>query len=222
VNYLPRNPTPVCSAAIQTAWADMDAGERTIDPCAVVLYLYYGDNFRIECPTGSGNEMNLFEVAREIATRLMTRIFLRDESRVDGQCMEARRNSRRIPIEGLRAVLRILPRDNGAGLGATTRRGGWPRRDVNRDFRSARCDSASRGRQSRRICDETAGEAGASRSTNLGAMNSSDVRFELCNHAIRNSFDATAFVRVSDSARSCQGAYHRFVEPSDAEEAQRK
>jgi hypothetical protein len=41
-------------------------------------YLYYGDNFRIECPTGSGNAMNLFEVAREIANRL-TRIFLRDE-----------------------------------------------------------------------------------------------------------------------------------------------
>ena len=40
-------------------------------------YLYYGDNFRIECPTGSGNSMNLFEVAREIANRL-TRIFLRD------------------------------------------------------------------------------------------------------------------------------------------------
>jgi hypothetical protein len=42
-------------------------------------YLYYGDNFRIDCPTGSGNSMNLFEVAREIANRL-TRIFLRDEN----------------------------------------------------------------------------------------------------------------------------------------------
>jgi hypothetical protein len=43
------------------------------------FYLFYGDNFKIECPTGSGNLMNLFEVAREIADRL-TRIFLRDES----------------------------------------------------------------------------------------------------------------------------------------------
>ena len=43
------------------------------------FYLYYGDNFKIECPTGSGNLMNLFEVAREISDRL-TRIFLRDES----------------------------------------------------------------------------------------------------------------------------------------------
>jgi hypothetical protein len=42
------------------------------------FYLYYGDNFTIECPTGSGRMMNLFEVAREISDRL-TRIFLRDE-----------------------------------------------------------------------------------------------------------------------------------------------
>jgi len=42
-------------------------------------YLYHGDNFKIECPTGSGRWMNLFEVAREIAERL-TRIFLRDEA----------------------------------------------------------------------------------------------------------------------------------------------
>jgi mannosylglycerate hydrolase MGH1-like protein len=43
------------------------------------FYLYYGDSFKVECPTGSGNLMNLFEVAREIANRL-TRIFLPDES----------------------------------------------------------------------------------------------------------------------------------------------
>ncbi|HZY60150.1 MAG TPA: hypothetical protein VFE56_10330, partial [Candidatus Binataceae bacterium] len=42
-------------------------------------FSYYGDNFKIECPTGSGNLMNLFEVAREITNRL-TRIFLRDET----------------------------------------------------------------------------------------------------------------------------------------------
>jgi Glycosyl hydrolase family 63 C-terminal domain len=42
-------------------------------------FAYYGDNFKIECPTGSGNLMNLFEVAQEITNRL-TRIFLRDES----------------------------------------------------------------------------------------------------------------------------------------------
>ncbi len=41
-------------------------------------YLYYGDGFKIECPTGSGRMMNLFEVGKEIADRL-TKIFLRDE-----------------------------------------------------------------------------------------------------------------------------------------------
>ncbi len=41
-------------------------------------YLYYGDNFKIECPTGSGNMMNLFGVSQEISNRL-TRIFRRDE-----------------------------------------------------------------------------------------------------------------------------------------------
>ena len=43
------------------------------------FFLYYGDNFKIESPTGSGRMMNLFEVAREIADRL-ARIFLRDGS----------------------------------------------------------------------------------------------------------------------------------------------
>ncbi len=42
-------------------------------------YLYYGDNFKIECPTGSGQMMNLFEVSRELAKRLSS-IFLRGTS----------------------------------------------------------------------------------------------------------------------------------------------
>jgi hypothetical protein len=41
------------------------------------LYAFYGDDFKVECPTGSGNEMNLFEVAREIGNRLIS-IFTRD------------------------------------------------------------------------------------------------------------------------------------------------
>ncbi|MHC1713372.1 MAG: glucosidase [Solidesulfovibrio sp.] len=40
-------------------------------------YRYYGEAFTIECPTGSGVMMNLYEVSREISSRL-TRIFLRD------------------------------------------------------------------------------------------------------------------------------------------------
>jgi hypothetical protein len=43
------------------------------------LYSFYGDDFTVECPTGSGNRMTLFEVAREI-TRRLANIFLRDES----------------------------------------------------------------------------------------------------------------------------------------------
>ena len=43
------------------------------------FYSYCVDNFKIECPTGSGNLMNLFEVAHEISNRL-ERIFLRDKS----------------------------------------------------------------------------------------------------------------------------------------------
>jgi hypothetical protein len=42
------------------------------------FYLYYGDNFKIECPTGSGNLMNLFEVSKELTNRL-TRIFTLDK-----------------------------------------------------------------------------------------------------------------------------------------------
>ena len=42
-------------------------------------YMYYGDNFKVECPTGSGQMMNLFEVSKEIESRL-SKIFLRDQS----------------------------------------------------------------------------------------------------------------------------------------------
>jgi hypothetical protein len=42
-------------------------------------YSYYGDEFRVECPTGSGRLMNLYEVAKEISDRIAG-IFLRDAS----------------------------------------------------------------------------------------------------------------------------------------------
>jgi hypothetical protein len=41
------------------------------------FYRYYGDDFQVECPTGSGTLMNLSQVADEIASRL-GRIFLPD------------------------------------------------------------------------------------------------------------------------------------------------
>ena len=85
-------------------------------------YLYYGNNFKIECPTGSGNLMNLFEVARELANRL-TRIFMRDQSG-------------RRPVYGGTEKFQTDPHwkdyilfheyfhgDNGAGLGASHQTG---------------------------------------------------------------------------------------------------
>jgi hypothetical protein len=86
------------------------------------FYLYYGDHFKIECPTGSGNKMNLFEVSQEIAHRL-TRIFLRDASG-------------RRPVHGAIEKFQTDPHwrdhllfyeyfhgDNGAGLGASHQTG---------------------------------------------------------------------------------------------------
>jgi hypothetical protein len=86
------------------------------------FYLYYGDNFKIECPTGSGKLMNLFEVSKEITDRL-TRIFLRDE------------HGRR-PVYGGTEKFQSDPTwrdhilfyeyfhgDNGAGLGASHQTG---------------------------------------------------------------------------------------------------
>jgi len=86
------------------------------------FYLYYGDNFKIECPTGSGKLMNLFEVSKEISDRL-TRIFLPDE--------HARR-----PVNGGTEKFQSDPfwrdnilfyeyfhGDNGAGLGASHQTG---------------------------------------------------------------------------------------------------
>ncbi|MDT8069112.1 MAG: glucosidase [Terriglobia bacterium] len=43
------------------------------------LYQFYGDDFKVECPTGSGTQMTLFEVAQEISRRL-SGIFLRDQN----------------------------------------------------------------------------------------------------------------------------------------------
>jgi hypothetical protein len=42
--------------------------------------LYYGDNLKVECPTGSGQRHNLGEVAADLAARLAN-IFLRDSTR---------------------------------------------------------------------------------------------------------------------------------------------
>ena len=38
---------------------------------------YYGEDFKVECPTGSGTMLSLWEVAAELSRRLC-RIFLQD------------------------------------------------------------------------------------------------------------------------------------------------
>ena len=43
------------------------------------LYAYYGDSFKIECPTGSGGQKTLYQAAETIADRLIS-IFLRDKA----------------------------------------------------------------------------------------------------------------------------------------------
>jgi len=86
------------------------------------FYLFYGDNFKVECPTGSGKQMNLFEVAHEIVNRL-ERIFLRGA------------NGRR-PVYGGFEKFQTDPHwrdlisfheyfhgDNGAGIGASHQTG---------------------------------------------------------------------------------------------------
>ena len=41
-------------------------------------YSFYGDRFKIECPTGSGNEMNLLQVAKFLCSRI-SKLFLRND-----------------------------------------------------------------------------------------------------------------------------------------------
>jgi hypothetical protein len=86
------------------------------------LYSYYGNDFKIECPTGSGRFMTLWEVANDIARRL-SNIFLRDK------------NGRR-PVYGNTSTFQNDPHwrdlilfyeyfhgDNGAGIGASHQTG---------------------------------------------------------------------------------------------------
>ena len=42
------------------------------------LHYYFGDDFKVELPSGSGNTLTLWEVAAELSRRL-TKIFLRDD-----------------------------------------------------------------------------------------------------------------------------------------------
>ncbi|MGH8648477.1 MAG: MGH1-like glycoside hydrolase domain-containing protein, partial [Burkholderiales bacterium] len=86
------------------------------------FYGYYGDNFKIECPTGSGKMMNLFEVAKEIVDRL-ARIFLRDERGRRAVYGGAEKFQTDPQWCDLILFYEYFHGDNGAGLGASHQTG---------------------------------------------------------------------------------------------------
>jgi hypothetical protein len=85
-------------------------------------YLYYGDNFKIECPTGSGRMMNLFDVSKEIADRL-TRIFLRDERGLRPVYGGTEKFQSDSHWRDYLLFYEYFHGDNGAGLGASHQTG---------------------------------------------------------------------------------------------------
>ena len=86
------------------------------------FYLFYGDGFRVECPTGSGRQMNLFEVAREIAERLV-RIFLRGPDGRRPVYGGTRKFQEDPHWRDLLLFYEYFHGDNGAGLGASHQTG---------------------------------------------------------------------------------------------------
>ena len=73
------------------------------------LYQFYGDDFKVECPTRSGNYMTLFEVAKEILAQTLEHLPARCKRAAAGL-----RRRKEIPgrsaLAGLHPVLRVLPR----------------------------------------------------------------------------------------------------------------
>jgi hypothetical protein len=85
-------------------------------------YLYYGEGFKIECPTGSGRMMNLFEVSRELLTRL-SRIFLRDEQGRRAVYGGAEKFQTDPHWRDFILFYEYFHGDNGAGIGASHQTG---------------------------------------------------------------------------------------------------
>jgi hypothetical protein len=86
------------------------------------LYSFYGDEFTVECPTGSGRQMTLFEIARDIAERL-ERIFLRDENGQRPVYGATRRFQEDPHWRDLILFYEYFHGDNGAGIGASHQTG---------------------------------------------------------------------------------------------------
>jgi hypothetical protein len=86
------------------------------------LYPFYGDDFKVECPTGSGNYMTLFEVAKEIGRRLES-MFVRG---ADGKRPVYGGNKKFQEDPYWRDYIlfyEYFHGDNGAGLGASHQTG---------------------------------------------------------------------------------------------------
>ena len=85
-------------------------------------YRYYGDEFTIECPTGSGNQMTLFEVAKEIADRLIA-TFLRGPDGTRPVYGGTEKFQEDPHWRDLVLFYEYFHGDNGAGLGASHQTG---------------------------------------------------------------------------------------------------
>jgi hypothetical protein len=78
---------------------------------------YYGSQFSIECPTGSGQEMTLWEVATELSRRLIA-LFARDEAGRRPVFGGQEKFQRDPHWRNLINFHEYFHCDNGAGLGA--------------------------------------------------------------------------------------------------------
>ena len=86
------------------------------------LHAFYGDDFTVECPTGSGRRMTLFQVAQEIVARL-EKIFLRDEHGQRPVYGGTEKFQHDPHWRDLILFYEYFHGDNGAGLGASHQTG---------------------------------------------------------------------------------------------------
>jgi hypothetical protein len=86
------------------------------------LYAFFGDDFKVECPTGSGHKMTLFEVAKEIERRLEA-IFVRDASNHRPVYGGSKKFQDDPNWRDLILFYEYFHGDNGAGLGASHQTG---------------------------------------------------------------------------------------------------
>jgi hypothetical protein len=83
----------------------------------LTYFIYYGKDFTVECPTGSGRQMNLYEVAEEISRRLRS-IFERDARGARAVYGGTRIFQEDPHWRDLILFYEYFHGDNGAGLGA--------------------------------------------------------------------------------------------------------